>query len=191
MELLDAFDTALTEFDRLVHQAGPEQTGAPTPCAGWTVRDLLNHLVGEHLWAPYILGGATTEEVGDRFDGDVLGEDFVAAWEEAASGSREAFHRPGALAGTVHVSSGEVPAAVYGWQMTTDLAVHGWDLAVGIGAQARVPDALADALRERIEPQVAEWQGSGLFDPPVEPAPGASALDRLVALLGRDPGRAA
>jgi uncharacterized protein (TIGR03086 family) len=121
----------------------------------------------------------------------VLGDDPVAAWEEAASGSRDAFHRPGALAGTVHVSGGEVPAPDYGWQMTTDLAVHGWDLAVGIGTHARVPDALADTLRERLAPQVEDWQGSGLFDPPVDTAPGAPPLDRLVALLGRDPGQGA
>ncbi|MGW7515142.1 TIGR03086 family metal-binding protein [Streptomyces sp. NPDC054796] len=188
MRLIDAYDTALDEFDRLVHRAGDDQWDDGTPCTDWSVRDLVNHLVSEHLWAPYLLGGSTLEEVGDRFDGDVVGDDPVRAWEKAAKGSREAFHRDGALEGQVHVTGGRIPAADYGWQMTTDLAVHGWDLARGIGVSGTViPDELARTVHERVAPQVGSWQGAGIFDPPVEVPDTAKPQDRLVALLGREP----
>lgn len=187
MELIDAFDTAYAEWDRLVHRIGPEQWDAATPCADWSVRDLVNHLTGEHLWAPHLLGGATLAEVGDRFDGDVLGERPVAAWEAAGAASREAFHRPGALEGSVHVTGGEEPAETYGWQMTTDLAVHGWDLAHGIGDRTRLSEELAAELLRRSEPVVGRGGIPGIFEPAVEVPSDAPALDRLVGLLGRQP----
>ncbi|WP_095757738.1 TIGR03086 family metal-binding protein [Streptomyces xinghaiensis] len=187
MDLLDAFDTAWLEFDRRVHRVREDQWGEPTPCTAWTVRDLVNHLVGEHLWAPWLLRGATLAEVGDRFDGDVLGDDPIAAWERAAAESHAAFHRPGALDGHVDTSGGESPTTDYGWQMATDLTVHAWDLARGIGDDDTLGDELAAAVYERVEPEAAGWQGSGLFAAPVPVPEGARAQDRLVALLGRKP----
>ncbi|MCF6524022.1 TIGR03086 family metal-binding protein [Streptomyces sp. JJ36] len=187
MELLDAFDTAFDEFDRLVHRVGTEQWHAGTPCTEWSVRDLVSHLTNEHLWAPHLLRGETLAQVGDRYDGDVLGDEPVAAWERASAASREAFHRPGALDQRVHVTGGQIPAAEYGWQMTTDLAVHGWDLARGIGVTPHIPDALARELHDRTAPQAASWEGTGMFAAPVEVPADASPQDRLVALLGREP----
>jgi uncharacterized protein (TIGR03086 family) len=187
MELLDAFDKALGEFDRRVHNVSHSQWTAPTPCTEWTVRDLVNHLTGEHLWAPWLLRGATLAEVGDRYDGDVLGDHPVRAWERAAAGSRPAFHRPGTLESDVHTSGGLTPAADYAWQMITDLTVHAWDLGRGIGDDQALDEELAMAVRGSVEPAVDGWQGFGVFAPPVPVPDSASAQDRLVALLGRRP----
>jgi uncharacterized protein (TIGR03086 family) len=187
LELLDAFDRAQAEFGRLVHQVPDDQWEADTPCTDWTVRDLANHLVSEHLWAPWLLRGATLGEVGDRFDGDVLGEDPVAAWDRAAAESRAAFHRPGALDEPVHTSGGLSAADDYAWQMTTDLTVHAWDLARGIGSDTRLDEDLAATVYDHIAPQAHDWQGMGIFDPPVPVAESAKPQDKLVALLGRRP----
>ncbi|QRP50865.1 TIGR03086 family protein [Amycolatopsis sp. FDAARGOS 1241] len=187
MHLLDAHARALEVFDRAVHETGPADWRRATPCAGWSVRDLVNHLVAEQLWAPLLLDGATLDDVGDRFDGDVLGDDPVAAWETAAAAAREAWVAPGVLQRTVHVSFGLIPAEEYGWQMVLDLAVHGWDLAMALGKPNPVPSDLAAHLLEVLRPMVDDWQGIGLFDPPVAVGRGASAATRLVALLGRRP----
>ncbi|GGO46245.1 TIGR03086 family protein [Streptomyces daqingensis] len=187
MDLIDAFDSAFEEWDRLVHEVGPRQWEEPTPCSDWNVRDLVNHLVSEHLWAPHLLAGETLAQVGDRYEGDVVGGDPVAAWERAGSGSWPAFHREGALHGDVHVTGGKSPATEYGWQMTTDLAVHGWDLARGIGVRSRMHDELADAVYAHIAPMAESWQGAGVFDPPVPVPDDAVPQERLVALLGRHP----
>lgn len=187
MELIDAFDTAYAEWDRLVHEVGTEQWHAGTPCEDWSVRDLVNHLTSEHLWAPHLLDGATLEEVGDRFDGDVVGDEPVAAWEDAGTASYAAFHRPGALDGEVHVTGGREAADAYGWQMITDLAVHGWDLARGIGATARIPDGLALDVLERVRPVVGEGGVPGIFGPPVDVPATATPQEQLLSLLGRRP----
>ncbi|MET7637335.1 TIGR03086 family metal-binding protein [Streptomyces sp. NPDC005438] len=189
MELLDAFDTAQAEFGRLVHRVGADQWSADTPCAQWTVRDLVNHLTSEHLWAPWLLEGATLEEVGDRYDGDVLDGHPVDSWDAAASRSHAAFHVPSALDPDVrvHTSGGPSPVTEYAWQMTTDLTVHSWDLARGLGEPDELDEELTRTVHQRIAPQVDTWQGLGIFDPPVEVPASAGPTERLVALLGRDP----
>ncbi|MBN6039344.1 TIGR03086 family metal-binding protein [Amycolatopsis sp. 195334CR] len=185
MDFLDAHAEALRGFDELVHRIGRDQWDDPTPCTEWTVRDLLGHLVYEQLWAPDLLDGATVEQVGDRYDGEQLGDHPVRRWETASRAARRAFEGTGRE--TVHVSFGEIPLEDYGWQMTGDLAVHGWDLAVAIGAEYRVGDELAEDLLAELGPQVSGWQGGGIFAAPVRTAPDATPSDRLVALLGRDP----
>ena len=88
---------------------------------------------------------------------------------------------------TVHLSYGDEPAEEYGWQMTTDLAVHGWDLATALGADAGIPDELATALLAYIEPQLSLWSGSSMFAEPVRcpttrPADAARSVTRSSAV---------
>ncbi|WP_052852749.1 TIGR03086 family metal-binding protein [Streptomyces avicenniae] len=187
MELLDGFRQGLDEFGTRVHRVRSEQWASGTPCAEWSVRDLVNHLVSEHLWAPPLLGGATLAEVGDRFDGDVLGDDPVAAWDAAVAASREAVGRPGVLGSTVQTSSGNTPAEEYLRQMTLDLTVHAWDLARGIGADDRLDPGLVALVHDHAAGLVPQWQGVGVFAPPVPVAADAPLQDRLVGLMGRTP----
>lgn len=187
MDLLSAHEEAMRGFDDLVGRIG-DRWAAPTPCTEWTVRDLLNHLVAEQLWVPHLLAGETLEEVGDTYDGDVLGADPVGAWRRSAAAARAAWVEDGATERDVHVSFGEIGAAEYGWQMTLDLAVHGWDLAKAIDVTSPIGETMARRLLEVFEPELEQWQGMGIFAPPVPVAADASTPAKLVALLGRDPG---
>ncbi|MBB6171727.1 uncharacterized protein (TIGR03086 family) [Nocardiopsis mwathae] len=183
-ELLDLHGRAMTEFDRRVRGMRATQWADPTPCASWDVHDLVAHLVREQLWVPHLLAGSPVAEVGDRFEGDVLGEEPVAVWEVAAREARAAWLQPGAQQRTVHLSAGDAPGSVYLWEMTFDLAVHAWDLARAIGADERIDPELTEAL--------LEWVGEegmagadGLFAPPVHVGENAAPLTRLLALAGR------
>src|SRR5262245_37284212 len=118
MELLDAHGRAMDVFDRAVHEVGAGDWDSPTPCAEWTVRDLVTHLVSEQLWVPDLLAGKTVAEVGDAYDGDVLGADPRQAWTDSARASRAAWLEPGTLSRTVHLSFGDYDGAEYCWQMT-------------------------------------------------------------------------
>ncbi|HEX6357770.1 TIGR03086 family metal-binding protein [Actinophytocola sp.] len=187
MELLEAHGQAMDVFDRAMHKVGAADWDSPTPCTDWTVRDLVNHLVVEQLWVPDMLAGRTVAEVGDKFDGDQLGADPLRTWADASRAARTAWLRPGAVEQTVHLSYGKESAEEYGWQMTTDLAVHGWDLATALGADAGIPDELATRLLAYIEPQLAMWSGSSMFADPVPVPDDAEPHARLVALLGRQP----
>ncbi|MFE2106026.1 TIGR03086 family metal-binding protein [Kitasatospora sp. NPDC059463] len=175
---------ALTAFTERVRLITPDQWDAPTPCADWTVRDLVNHLTGEQLWVPELLMGSTIGEVGARFDGDVLGDDPVGAWTAASAAARDAFAVPGSTDLTVHLSFGDVSGQYYLDQLTADAVVHAWDLAEGIGRLTRLPDGLVDfALDEYTG--YGDLSGSGLFDPPLPVADDAGPQTRMLALTGR------
>lgn len=185
-DVLRAFDTAFPLFDRTVHAVGDDQWTALTAATEWTAKDLVNHLTSEHLWAPHLLRKETLAEVGDRYDGDTTGGDPVRAWEEASRGSHNAFHAPHALNGEVHVTGGTTAATEYAWQMTTDLAVHAWDLSHAAGTRLHLPDSLAQPLYEQARRWVPANGVPGIFDAPRQAPDTADWHTRLLALLGRD-----
>lgn len=184
--LLARHSAALELFTDRVHAVGADQWDAPTPCADWSVRDLVNHLTAEQLWVPSLVrDGATIDSVGDAFDGDMLGPDPVASWDTAAAASQEAFRETGALDRTVHLSFGDTAADFYCGQMISDLVVHAWDLSRAIGADEKLPgDLVAFSVRE-ITPYAADLAKTGLFAPAVEPPQGADVQTKLLSLLGR------
>ncbi|MET9800620.1 TIGR03086 family metal-binding protein [Streptomyces sp. NPDC006368] len=184
--LLARHAEALGLFGERVHMVRDDQWDAPTPCTEWSVRDLVNHLTGEQLWVvPLVHDGLTVAEVGDRFDGDVLGDDPAAVWDRAAEAAVRAFREDGALKRTVHLSYGETPAEDYCRQMVDDAIVHAWDLSRAIGAEERLPKSLVDFAVRDLAPQAADLSSSGLFAPPVKTPPNADAQTRLLAMVGR------
>ncbi|GAA2472976.1 TIGR03086 family metal-binding protein [Streptomyces thermolineatus] len=188
-EVLRCHAEALAFFGRGVHAVLPDRWDLPTPDEDWTVRDLVNHLTVEQLWVPPLVDeGLDPAAVGDRFDGDVLGDDPAAAWDAAAEAARRSWERPGALEKRVHLSYGVSSGLAYCAQMTADATVHGWDLARAVGADPRVPESLvAFSLRE-FGGYSGSLADSGLFAPPVEIPENAPDADRLLALTGRSPG---
>src|ERR1700761_6093819 len=97
MDIPAMFGRSVAEFDARLGQVSDHQWREPTPDEDWTVRDLVNHVVGEDLWAPPLLAGSTIADVGDRFDGDVLGTDPKAAWAAAATQAVRAAEAGGAM----------------------------------------------------------------------------------------------
>ena len=178
---------AIDEFGRRVEAIADTQWGQPTPCADWDVRALVHHLVYENVWTPAMFEGKTIAEVGDQFEGELLGTDPKGAWQSSAKQALDAVGRPGAMAGTVHLSFGDFPGDQYAMQLTTDLAVHAWDLARGIGADDRLDPELVEACYEAALPMEPMLRQSGLFGDKVEVGPGADTQARLLGLMGRQP----
>ncbi|MCA1280426.1 TIGR03086 family metal-binding protein [Saccharopolyspora sp. 7B] len=171
----------LDRFGALVHAV--ERWDDPTPCSAWTVRDLVGHLVAEHRWAPHLLAGETLEQVGDRYDGDLLGDDPVRAWDDAARGSRAAWASAD-LTGTARFSFGEAPMTTYAEQMLIDLTVHGWDLARATGQPEDLDPAAVDLGLAYARPNADRMAALGIIDPPI-PTDSADPAVQLLALLGR------
>jgi uncharacterized protein (TIGR03086 family) len=176
---------ALAATSTIVRGIAADQLDRPTPCEGWDVRGLLDHVVGGNRWVVELVGGKTIEEVGDRLDGDQLGDDLVAAYESSAKAAADAFFAPGALQAPVAVSYGPVPGEVYAGHRFIDVLIHGWDLATATGQDATLDPELVAACDAVVAPQAQLLAGSGMFGTHVEPPADASPQTRLLARLGR------
>lgn len=179
------YHRAMGVYGDHVHAVRDDQWGAPTPCSDWDVRALVNHVVGENRWAVPLFGGGTVQEVGDRFDGDLLGSDPVAAWDDSAAAASAAVDDPDAMDRTVHLSFGDFPGREYAMQLLVDLVVHGWDLARAIGADDRMDPELVDVCRTWFAGVADAYRSVGAVAarPPV-PAD-ADAQTQLLADFGR------
>jgi uncharacterized protein (TIGR03086 family) len=176
---------AVQEFGARVRSVGDDQWHLPTPCSEWDVHDLVNHLVNEDRWTTPLLEGYTLEQVGDRFDGDLLGEDPLGSWDAASREAVATVAGEGMLEKTVHVSFGDISGQEYVSQLTTDHVIHAWDLARAIGDPEALPSELVDFVRRYLEPQVDTWRSAGVFGRAVDPPPDADDQTRLLALAGR------
>jgi len=185
VDLNNLYARTVNGWSDQVRQVGVDQWSRPTPCADWTVRELVNHVAGESLWAVPLVRGSTIEEVGDRFDGDLLGGDPASVALDAADAGVAAVAERLPHGGTVQLSYGEEQLDEYVRQLVADHLIHGWDLAVATGAEMRPdPDVVADvaawyADREEL------YRGAGA----VGPRTGSydDPWRDLLAGAGRDP----
>ena len=185
IDIAELHAQALDATGRIVAGIPADCWPAGTPCEGWDVRALLNHVVAGNLWAAELGAGATIEGVGDRLDGDMLGADPVSSYATSAKAAAEIFRRPGALDAPCAVSYGPVPGSVYAGHRFIDVLIHGWDLAAATGQDTTLDAGLMRACREVAEPQLDAFRGAGALGEPLPVPPGASDQARFLAMLGR------
>ena len=192
MDLLD-----LREPDRrvlavttgIVEQVRTGQLDLPTPCAGWSVRDLLRHMVGNnHGFAAAARGERPVVAVWDGEDvTDPVGE-FAAS----AAAVVAAFAAVEPLTGTFAVLGyGNVPAGQAVGMHFIDYLAHGWDVAVSIGADAGLDEEDCAAVL-RIgsawpKDSPAIWGPGAAFGHRVAVPGDAPVAERMLGFLGRSP----
>ena len=186
MDLAELHRRTVESWEARVAGIGQDDWERATPCSEWDVRALVSHVVGEDLWTTPIAEGRTMEEVGDRFDGDVLGDDPQGAASRAAEGAVAAVaeHLPGQ--GTVHLSFGEVPIDEYVWQVATDHLIHSWDLACATGQDRTLDAEVVDAVSAWFAEREDMYRAAGVVGPRTD-ADG-DGQSHLLAGFGRDPG---
>lgn len=176
---LDAFGDRLAVLDH-------DDLDAPTPCADWTVRDLLDHIVDEELWAPPLLAGEPAEDIGDRFEGDRLGDDPFAAWRAAADATRAATTSEAALTADVQLPGRVISGADLLMELFADHVIHTWDLARATGGDERLPDDLVAACSEWFDAHENTWRAEGQIGAPAAVPTDADTQTKLLARFGRD-----
>ena len=183
--LLELFQRAQNAFtDRVDAVEAGQWDDEALP--GWTVADLVAHLVDEARWIPDLLAGDPADLVEPRFPHDtdgLLRDDALTAWETAADEALAALATAD-LAGTVHLSRGPTPVREYVEELTADLVVHGWDLARATGGDERIDPALVRAAAVLAGRLPADGV-PGLFEPPLEVPDGAPEQARVLARYGR------
>jgi uncharacterized protein (TIGR03086 family) len=185
LETTELYRRAAERFGATVHQIKDDHWHEATPCGEWDVRDLVNHVVGENYWARELLAGRTMDEVGDRFDGDLLGTDPKKTWDDSSRTAVAAVTEPGALDRTTHLSFGDVPGREYVLQLFADLLIHGWDLARAIGADEHLDSELVDACATWFARNEDAYRRAGAIGPKVQLSPDADAQTRLLSAFGR------
>ena len=186
MDLADVHARALAATRQKVAGVPDDKWDAPSPCEGWTARELLNHIVSGNYWVGPLVEGKTIEEVGDRYDGDVLGDDPLGAYDASAREAAAAFNADGAMERPVAVSYGPVPGEVYAGHRFIDVLIHGWDLAKATGQDTSLDPDLVQACWDVVTPQAELLAGSGAFGSTVDVGDDADLQTRLLALLGRE-----
>ena len=165
----------------------PAAWDRPSPCDGWTVRDVAGHAMAvTHNIAARASGG----EVIDAFTdvGKIAGDDPVASFRTHRASFLEATDRRGALQTPVVSRLGDMTIDSYMAFMRSDTFVHTWDIACGAAIDPHfdpriVSLILADFLGRDMTPlRVPER-----YDDERSVADGADELARLIAFTGRDP----
>jgi uncharacterized protein (TIGR03086 family) len=176
---------AVEAWQRRVEGVKDEQWTEATPCTDWDVRALVNHVVGEELWTRPLVEGSTIEEVGDRFDGDVLGGDPQSTAVKAAEDAAAAVEERAPSGGLVHLSFGDTPVDEYVMQLTADHLVHSWDLAAATGQDRDLDPELVDHVAGWFADREELYRGAGAVGP--RSAAGEDPQSRLLSAFGRDP----
>ena len=186
--MLEQFDRAIASTKAVIANIEASQLDGPSPCASWKVRDVLNHVIGSNGFFVAALGGGAPMPGDDRIDYS-LGE-FQLAFDEASAAARAAFGAPGALEKIAKLPWGERPGAALLGMATTDVFVHGWDLAKATGQPTDLDGSLAEELLAGSQASMNDAfrgpDGSGKpWGPEQQPPASATAADRLAAFLGR------
>ncbi len=184
MEYKNVFAKALQQATSVVGLVRFQQLFNSTPCDKWNLRDLLHHMVYELLWAPEIIKGKGIKEVGDRFEGDLLGSDLQFAWKHAADAALVAVRssKPSAL---VELSYGKVSAQRYITELAADLLIHAWDAGKALGFTLLFEPDLAKEIYKFSKSHAKEMAASKLFGTQLTVSASEALSVKLLGMYGR------
>ncbi len=183
---IQALDLATREFGDRLGLVEPAQWKNTTPCTDWDVRHLVAHVVGGNRFAALVLRGQSCEEAIEAVMtvpqlGLEPAQDIVTSTIE----QRLEFDVPGRLAALVHHPLGTMTAARFLSLRVVDIALHAWDLAIGINENSILSEDLVSAVRVIVEGEDAGMEFG--IHPLGRVGPNASGLDKLLDLMGRQP----
>lgn len=180
--MIDDLDDAAEEMRRAIAGSLSTKLDVHSPCEGWTVRDVINHVVTGNLrtlaW--------TYEEDGPRNEADHLVGDPLGAFDASFLQVRARLADLSARGVPVRTPFAVLSAQRLIDMRSTELTVHAWDVARATGQ----PTDFLPELCERLA-AIARADIEGLdraaspFGAEQGPPPGASAADRLAAFFGR------
>jgi hypothetical protein len=149
-----------------------------------TLRDIVAAHAYDEAWVPEVLAGKTVEEVGDRWSGELLGDDPIGTYDEFNDLATEAALADRDPAQVVHFSYGDWPLADGFVHLAVYRAFQAWSIANLVGLDFALPDDVVDGFNEEVVPHIAEWRSMGVFPPEITPPAGADAETVLLCKVG-------
>jgi uncharacterized protein (TIGR03086 family) len=179
---LERFDRAAAVATAIVDGIADDQFDLPSPCAEWTVRGVLNHMVTGNLMIDAIVAGRAHP---DR-NVDRLGEDPSAVFVASLATTRVSLSEPGLFERVVTTPIGEAPGAFLVQMRVAELLVHGWDLARATGQSTDLDPELAVEVMAAWQARMGDRPRTMVpFEEPRSVPADATAADRLAGFLGR------
>jgi len=159
------------------------QLDAPTPCAKFSVHDVIDHMiVAGGSFAPLFRGEPPTEVRAPVVYGWVPATEFCATMNDLLA----AVQSPGALDRLIASPIGEVPGDTFARFVAFDGLVHGWDLAQATGQVWAPPTEVVEAVAAFALVALGDEMRDGeTFKDALSAPAGATALEQLVAFSGR------
>jgi uncharacterized protein (TIGR03086 family) len=180
-DVADRYRTLSDEFTRRVDAVPDDRWDDPSPCAGWSARDVLRHVIDSHVRMPASVG----VEVRLPTSTD---DDPRAAWAEARAAMLPILDNPSIASreydGRLGRTSLEKTVDNF---LGFDLLVHGWDIARATGQDETLPAEQLAHFQTVAQHGVETMRKYGATGPPVDVPPDAPEQDRFLALLGRRP----
>jgi len=184
---------ALAAARAVLSRVGTGDLTRPTPCRGWDLRMLTEHMIGQNegFAAAIASGDAPAEAYAPRLVGNP--DAVLRAWDESvehllAAADACSFDRPVRLVEIASDATFPAEAAVR--MHLLDTVVHTWDVATALGERHRPEPVLLDLVTagaQQVPGGDARTRPGAVFAPSLHTSttdPWALALARL----GRDPG---
>jgi uncharacterized protein (TIGR03086 family) len=170
-----------------------DQWDLPTPCAQWTLRDLLAHMIRENRGFAAAAGGETADRSAWS---SPIGPDLRTEYATSAEAVLTAFAADGVLDRPVWLPLINDAVTFPGRQAVSfhllDYLVHAWDAAMASDQPFPADDEVVAAVYEIALREVPDGPrrvrvGATFAPPTAMLSPTASMLDQVLAFLGRDP----
>jgi uncharacterized protein (TIGR03086 family) len=182
-EISDRYRTRAAGFNARVEAVPDQGWEQPSPCEGWTARDVVRHVVDT---STMFLGFIDDPPPG----GPSVDDDPAGAWHAARDAIQGALDDPARAAKEYDGIFGKqtFEASVDRF-LSADALIHTWDLARATGLDETLdPDDVRGMLDQlqAMEAQVGDaMRTSGAFGPKIDPPPDADDQARLLAFVGR------
>lgn len=171
--------------DTLIAATSPAQLDAPTPCAEFTVRELIAHMIGGTRRVAAMGSGQSALSV-DAHPAAIPDDALATAFGVAMADAQDAWRDDASLTREVTVPWGTVTGAGALGGYLTEILTHGWDLAAATGQDPEADPALAALGLEQAMVKVPSGDRAGIpFAPAVDPADDAGPTERLANWMGR------
>ncbi|MDO3700187.1 TIGR03086 family metal-binding protein [Micromonospora sp. C28SCA-DRY-2] len=184
------FEPAARALEALLPGVTDDQLTSPTPCARWMVGDLLDHLMG--LTVAFRTAAEKGSDAAPGGPGDPSVANLDPRWRSRLPVRLDelvaAWRAPGAWTGETAAGGVVLPAEIMGIVALNELVVHGWDLASATGQSYDVDHRTVETVHRLVSQQASSDGTPGLFGPSITRPAGASLLDQVLGLTGRDPG---
>lgn len=167
-------------------QVTADQLELTTPCDGWDLRTLLNHVYSRMTLSTRAARLEPTENFA-MVEIDYVGDDPSGAFERLTTDMLAAWAACDDFTSERVTPLGPIPAEAVLLFGAQDVFIHAWDVAKTLGVAPQLSPEMVDVFTQTHRQSVDEQTRAMFFDPEVPVPADASALDKLVGFLGRRP----